>query len=166
MQYSPDDGATWLALVTAWPATTLDVEDVARLPGSDQARIRVIASDGVNTGQATSAVFALSRRPPEGVITEPSSDRTLSWGEDILVRGVALDAEDGPITDTARLTWTSDIAGTLGTGQEILLTALSTGARHIILTATDSDESIDTDEITLFVGLFLNEIHLPLILKG
>ncbi|MCP4591366.1 MAG: hypothetical protein GY842_11515, partial [bacterium] len=42
--YSPDDGATWHSLFIDWPETTVELaeEDVPGLPGSDQARVRVI----------------------------------------------------------------------------------------------------------------------------
>ena len=78
---------------------------------------------------------------------------------------MALDAEDGPITDTARLAWTSSIDGGLGTGAELLLAELSKGTHAITLTATDSDGHTGTAEISVFAGLLPNETYLPLILR-
>jgi hypothetical protein len=53
VQYSPDNGATWRALAVNWTSTNLsvDTQNLALLPGSSQARIRVIASDGINSAR-------------------------------------------------------------------------------------------------------------------
>lgn len=54
VQYSPDLGSTWQTLATSHFTPTLTVSGDA-LAGSEQALIRVIANDGVNTAMAQTA---------------------------------------------------------------------------------------------------------------
>lgn len=167
VQYSPDDGGRWLAVAVDWTTSTLelDAENVSTLPGGDQARIRVIATDGVNTGEDQSdAVFILARKSPQAYIAEPKSGSEFEWGSTVVLGGAGLDAEDGSLGDEA-LAWTSNLSGTLGTGGELWVSDLITGSHRITLTATDSDGDTGTDAITIFVGVSLNKIYLPIVLR-
>jgi hypothetical protein len=167
VQYSRDDGETWLSVAVDWAATslTVNVEDLSTFPGSDQARIRVIATDGVNTGEDRSdAVFTLARKPPRAYIVAPKSGSQFELGSVIVLRGRGIDAEDGSLSETA-LTWTSDLSGTLGTGKELWVSDLTMGTHRITLTATDSDGSSGSDTVTIFVGVSPSRIYLPIIVK-
>ena len=67
IQYSTDAGATWQTLVTSWQSTTYEL-DLGSIPGSDQALIRVLASDGFHTAQDQSdATFSVAKNAPLGV---------------------------------------------------------------------------------------------------
>ena len=71
VQYSPDAGSTWQTLITNFPFTQYWA-DISLLPGSTTALFRVIASDGVNTGQAQSAgVFTVYKKAPLPLISSP-----------------------------------------------------------------------------------------------
>lgn len=169
VQYSADDGATWRALATDWVSTTFaaDATDLASYPGSDQARIRVIATDGVNTGQDQSdGIFSLAPKPPLASILEPATGHWFAAGETVVLRGAGLDAEDGRLAGAASFAWASSLDGSLGSGEELWLDNLSTGAHHITLTVTDSDGLTGTDEILILVGVSENRIYLPLVLRN
>lgn len=135
--YSPDGGATWSALA-------LDLEqspfewDTDSAPGSDQARIKVLVSDGVNTGEDTSdAAFAVARKSPEVLILAPDDGRDFFLDDMILFEGQAGDLEDGPLAGEA-LTWSSSLGGELGTGTSLALNDLAPGEHTITLAAQDS----------------------------
>lgn len=162
LQYSADDGATWSYLGSGQLTTTLTIEDLSNLPGGDDALVRVIVSDGVNTNYSDSPVFSLVRHAPEVSIIEPHSLRRFAWGEAVILRGAALDAEDGPLTE---IVWTSDIGGALGVGQELLLTTLITGMHHITAQATDSDLMTGAATVTVGVGVEYEKVYLPLVLR-
>jgi hypothetical protein len=168
VQYSSDDGANWQYLASGYPSKTLTLtaEDMAGLPGSSRARVRVLATDGVNTGQAVSNRFTVSRHPPEAHITTPPSGAVVMQEAGLALRGVALDAEDGALTDPAALTWTSDISGTLGTGPELLLSGLPFGVHRFTLTARDSDLMTATARVTVTVAMRSGTIYLPLVTRG
>ncbi len=162
LQYSADDGATWSYLDSGLPTTTLTIEDVSALPGGEDARVRVIVSDGVNTSYSDSSVFSLAHHAPEVSIIEPHSLRRFAWGDPVILRGAALDAEDGPLSD---IVWTSDLDGALGVGQELLLTTLITGMHHITAQITDSDAMLGAATVTVSVGVEYEKVYLPLVLR-
>ncbi len=59
--YSPDGGATWNALTTGLTGTTY-AWDTAGLPAGNQYMVRVMATDGFNTGEdASDAPFSIVR---------------------------------------------------------------------------------------------------------
>jgi hypothetical protein len=162
VRYSPDNGTTWHVLATDWPSTTLTLTDLDWLPGSSQARAQVIANDGVNTGNATSAPFSLIKHAPLAHIIEPYTGSAYRSQQPVVLRGAALDAEDGTITNPSQMAWTSDISGTLGAGPELWINTLPLGTHRITLTVTDSDLMTATDQIMLTVGL---RVYLPIVLR-
>jgi hypothetical protein len=138
VQYSADGGQTWQVLVLACAEQSLTLDDVSHLPGSDQALIRVIASDGVNTGSDTSdRTFAVARRPPQPFITEPLNGTRYQAGEAVLLTGGATDAEDAAV-DSASLSWRLD-GQYLGSGRQAWAQGLAPGEHAIALMARDSD---------------------------
>ena len=117
VQYSPDNGKSWRALLTnlANPTgnitTTLNLSQLSGIPGSlpNGALIRVAASYGYNTALATSAGFTVVNRAPQPYILAPASNQRYKAGEIVVVQGGADDAEDGGLSGAA-LTWTLDEA--------------------------------------------------------
>ena len=159
--YSPDAGATWITVDTELAETSTTV-DLSELPGSDQARFRVVASDGVNTGQDQSdAVFRVAAKAPRAFISAPDAgSRTLSEQQVMLV-GEGYDAEDGVLAD-AGLRWSSDRQGDLGAGRQVSVTGLSVGRHVITLRATDSRGQAATASRTILVG---RPTYLPVVLN-
>lgn len=143
VQYSPDNGATWRAVTANFPApdpsssVTLTLS-TRGLPGSGpaQGRFRVAASDGYNTGMATSNGFTIPDHAPEAYIVAPTTLQGHPAGSPVTLRGGAMDAEDGGLGESA-LAWTVD-GQTAGAGQENLANGLAPGIHTAMLTATDS----------------------------
>ncbi|MBA7682366.1 hypothetical protein ES703_90716 [subsurface metagenome] len=144
VQYSPDEGETWKAVSENQLETTFEL-DLDWIPGGSSAFIRVIASDGVNTGMDQSdAVFAVAGKSPKVYIREPSDDSIVPLGELVIFSGTALDPNNA-------LAWSSDVDGVLGYGEEFWTSNLSSGPHVITLTATDSAGNIGTASITLYI---------------
>lgn len=161
VQYSPDEGATWQALATNVPTTTLRVS-AASLPASDRALIRVIATDGVNTGSdLADRPFIVPPHPPQVFITAPADGASFTQGQMILFTGATLDTDEGPLA-ADRLVWTSDRDGFLGEGDELAVTTLSPGRHMITLTATDSAGLVAETAIRVSVR---GELYLPLVVR-
>ncbi|MGA9575458.1 MAG: HYR domain-containing protein, partial [Lysobacterales bacterium] len=89
--YSADAGMTWEPLGTRIDANEFEV-DSSQLPGSDNAIIRVLASDGVNTGQDDSdAVFSVAGRPVQVRILTPTDGDRFPSTHPIELTGTAMD---------------------------------------------------------------------------
>ena len=156
IQYSPDNGQTWRALatdVTGLPGvTTLDLTlPISGVPGSQPngARIRVAASDGYHTGLAVSNAFTVSARKPEPFIINPLVGETTPVTQSAILRGAALDAQDGSLSGAA-LTWTVD-GQPAGSGEQTTVAGLAPGDHPVVLTARNSLTQTATAQATLTI---------------
>lgn len=132
----------------------------------EQVRIRVTVTDGVHSAYDESdAAFSVPRKAPQAFILEPDGDSYVAAEDVVVLRGTGLDAEDGLIATDTAITWTSDLSGTLGAGGELWVENLPVGAHRITLTLSDSDGQSGTDSIMLYVGIALNKLYLPVILR-
>jgi hypothetical protein len=157
--YSPD-GVRWLPVGVDLTGTELTV-DLGGLPGGSAARVRVMATDGVNTTVAESGAFGVGRKGPQAFILGLQEGQVLPPGAPVLLKGAAYDPEDGVLPDEA-LRWTSDRDGDLGVGGEVLA-RLSAGAHVLTLTAVDGDGNRATAAVRVFVG---SRLYLPLVLRN
>jgi len=149
--YSTNNGTTWMPLAVDHTNTELSV-NTGFIPGSETALIRVLATDGVNTGEDRSdTTFSVTKKSPTAVIITPDDNQVSTVGQTVFLIGLGIDLEDESLDDNA-LEWTSSLDGSLGFGKSINTQSLSEGVHTITLTVVDSDDNIGTDSITLFVG--------------
>jgi len=157
--YSPD-GSNWVPVGTGITTTQLAANS-AELAGGSEARIQVMASDGVNTTVADSASFSVGRKGPQIYILSPEGDGVIPPNTPLFLEGYAYDLEDGMLGNTA-LSWSSSRDGNLGTGINALVT-LSAGQHIVTLSATETDCNTATASINLFVGY---KTYLPVVLRN
>ena len=129
IQYSNDDGQTWIPITTHLTTESITL-NTTTLPGGQTCRIKATTSDGFNTAETITETFTIQDKPPTPVILTQ---------EDTYL-GAALDPEDGLITDS-NLVWTIDGAKYTGqtapVGSQVTLTATdSTGNQETITTVT------------------------------
>jgi hypothetical protein len=161
IEYSPDDGATWQVVQTNYHTTTLTLTDTLGLPASDQARVRVIAWDGVNTAADMSdAPFSVANHPPVAHISTPEDGTSLKAGNQLILSGRGFDIEDGSLSGTY-LEWLLDGTSVVGTGKEILLDSLAPGLHTITLRASDTQGA--QDEVSIQVLVFTQSLFMPVI---
>lgn len=85
VQYSNDNGQTWETLAVHYLVTSFEL-DMPLLPASDgESLIRVITTDGVNTGHDTSDPFSAAFRAPQAIINAPADGATYDRGELIVL---------------------------------------------------------------------------------
>jgi hypothetical protein len=84
-------------------------------------------------------------------ITSPLPAMRFLEGEEVTLRGAAVDAEDGELTGTS-LSWESSLDGSLGTGAVLSTDTLSIGGHLINLTAVDSAGNPGLDTLSLIIS--------------
>lgn len=142
VQYSPDLGQTWYALLNNYTvnkgaAQSLTL-DTTTLPGSaaNAALLRLSVSDGYNTAVATSQPFTLADHNPSVTIMAPATGTTLDPQSTLVLRGIGVDPEEGGLADAAH-TWQLDGAPVV-TGKEGALQGVAPGTHLVTLTAQDA----------------------------
>ena len=123
--YSADNKNSWFAVAMDLNATTYSL-DTSMLPGGPNAFVRILASDGVNTGQADAGPFAVTGKEPTALINSPADGATYPPGQTVMLVGDGFDLEDGSLPES-RLVWTSNRDGYLGAGRTLERSNLSAG---------------------------------------
>jgi hypothetical protein len=150
VQYSANGGNMWLTLSIHLGTSELRV-NFDELPGSDgDALIRILVSDGVNTGTGTSAPFTVSKKLPTATIIFPEDGSVFRLGDIVWLQGQGFDLEDNPF-GTVEMVWESSLDGMLGMGNQLPITTLSEGEHIITFTVEDCDGNITSEMITIFV---------------
>jgi hypothetical protein len=158
--YSADNKQSWFALATDLTATTYSL-DTSGLPGGSNAFVRVLATDGVNTGSADAGPFTVANKAPVTAIEAPLDQAAFAYGENVLLLGEGMDLEEGSLPDSA-LTWTSSLDGVLGTGTWLERNNLRLGRHVITLTARDGQGSQSSASVTIVVQP-THPMYLPMI---
>ncbi len=164
IQYSPDNGSTWMPISPLHPdsgtgTNTLTVDNVNTLniPGSatqdfpGTSRIRIVATDGVNTSIAISKRFRLPLHPPQAIISTPKDQSRFFHNDMIVLRGRGFDAEDGSFVDQ-NMSWNVSGVGDVGNGSEVMLNGLPPGSYTVTLTVFDAQQQSGTASVEIIVG--------------
>lgn len=147
--YSPDDGQSWTTVAVQVPGSPFTV-DLRDMPSSQNARLRVVVTDGFNTGSDDSdEPFALLDQPPAVAILT-ADGTSFQPDEGVLLSGIAVDATDGMLSDDIR--WYSDVSGFLGVGALIDAGTLPSGPHVITAEVNDQLQQLATAEIVIAVS--------------
>jgi hypothetical protein len=160
--YSANGGVTWTTAATGLAGTS-HLMHASLLAGSNTALVRVMANDGVNTGEDQSnAPFSVPGRAPLVTIAAPADQARIGRDALLALSGSAYDPETGALAGAA-LVWESDRDGQLGTGDLVLLAArdLSTGLHHISLRATDPAGMQASATVSVFIH---QRLFLPIVI--
>lgn len=170
LQYSPDSGQTWRALLTSFPnrsgtdTVTINMRDLSGLPASTSGGLlRVTASDGFNTTLAVSQPFTVANRAPQPYIEAPGSG-PIAAGQPVLLQGGASDPEEGGLSGTA-LHWSLD-GQEIGEGAQQQIAGLAPGSYRLALTARDAADNEATTSVTLTVAPLVVPLAGALTLDG
>lgn len=149
--YSRDGGAHYAPLRLHETGSNV-VIPLEELGGTTQGKVRVLVSDGVNTGQADSTgFFTVPNQPPAVQIVTPDDGATFGYGQVIALTGIATDLEDVTLPDSA-FAWSSDLDGPLGAGPTLDASLETIGAHTITLQVTDSDGATGSAQRTVVVS--------------
>lgn len=158
VQYSVNGGQSWSTIVTDWTEFSLTV-DSSQFAGSDNAMLRVLATDSLNTAIARSDQFTVANKDPLVWISSPrpptSGALSFEQGSLIILEGNGTDLEDGPLGDTA-FVWGSHIDGILGGGQRLDIDTLSPGIHDINLRGKDREGNVGSASVTIEIVKRIN----------
>jgi hypothetical protein len=130
-RYSCDNGSTWQRI--GWRTQIESIEiDGDELPGGENCRLAIVATDGVNTTIAESESFSVAVKHCQAMILAPLNGQRLPAGIPILLHGQGYYLEERR-PELEALTWTSSLDGDLGQGALLELSALSPGEHCITL---------------------------------
>ena len=130
-----DPASDWIVIAADLNEAKWD-EDFSFLPGGNDARIRVTATDGIRATATESKAFKVPFKAPE-IYLKNLASVTLKQGLDLDLSAEVEDVQDDFIPD-AKLVWTSSISGPLGNGLDVVAKRLVAGEHTITFTATNS----------------------------
>lgn len=110
--------------------------DTSFAPGTTNGVLTVDATDGLNTGSASTGKVVIADKRPDVSIQSPTPGAALVAGASAFLSGAGYD--ENTMRDLAgkNLSWTLDGATNLGTGNQRTLPDLKAGAHSLRLTAT------------------------------
>jgi hypothetical protein len=148
--YRPSDKDPWVPIGNRLdrPSFTFDA---SLLPGTRTGRVRVRATDGVNSTEVDAiGTFQVPDKTPIVGIFHPSQRSRVGACAPVELVGTAYDPEDGMLPAEA-LRWTSNRDGDLGSGRQ-LKSRLSAGTHTITLTAQDQARQSGVAVVSVEVG--------------
>ena len=159
VQYSREplvegDPREWETLAIDLLEPSLNV-DLAALPGSSGAMVRVLATDGFNTVVTQSPRFEVVGKPTTTEIFYPETGTAFRERQRAVFRGTGADREDG-LLDPAALSWHSGIDGLLGSGYVLETESLSPGVHEITPQGVDRDGLLGTETVVVDVLAHIN----------
>jgi hypothetical protein len=147
--YSPD-GRSFVPIAADLHKTSYLV-DTRNLPGGRRTRFRVVATDGVLTGIATSKTPAtVAFKRPRVSIISPQPGSTFTEREQIQFAADVEDLQDQPFP-SRNIVWRSSLQGVIGRGATISA-ALKPGTHEISVTATNRGGRTTTATMTVHVA--------------
>jgi len=161
VRYSPDGGETWQIIAVGLTGNEFDLSR-AQLPASENGLIELVAVDRTQSSTNRVTIGRVGDKAPYvGIMLD--EDKNFYTGEPIILESIAMDMDDGTISDE-NLVWSTPKLGRLGTGSTLLYTGLlSPGSYTIQLTATDNGGNQTQDSVRITVGADGQRVYLPFI---
>ncbi len=146
--YSPDQGVHWIPVAHGIQGDGLEV-DPSILPGSEEALLRLIATDGLNTTISDMEYFfAVPNKPPLPIIREPQTNARFAPGQPIRFEASATDQEEESLPDSAFVWSLGGEAFGVGRAAEAFLPL---GDHEVVLTVTDGEMETATATVNFSV---------------
>ena len=149
---SYDAGASWSVLTSGISETSFPIP-VAEMSAGTGVRFRVTASDGIRVSVPVEASgsIAIANHAPQISIITPLAGQAAAAAESLQLVAEVFDYES---PDSAlAVTWSSDLAGVLGTGRELTLPAftLAVGTHQIQASVRDASGLVTVSSLPVIV---------------
>jgi hypothetical protein len=135
VRYSNDGGENWVGVAASLTEPKFEV-DLDTLPGGERCVFQVVASSTIRTTVAETDPISVPVKPRRPIIVSPESGSTFLEGESVVLAGVGYspDFETAPLDEVV---WTSNVAGFIGYGHEVITHTLAPGLHKITLGVVD-----------------------------
>ncbi len=134
----PDSALTWASSRDGALGTGRQVNGVLLSVGAHT--LTLTGRDSMNATASASVIVTVTapdQTAPVATITAPADGYTFFEGSPLTLEGAATDAQEGPLPGS-RLSWSSNLAGALGTGSPLTVPLLTRGTHQLTLTARDA----------------------------
>ena len=151
--YSRDGGKTFEPFIASTQKQKVTFS-TAGLPGG-KLIFRVRASDGLHMGSVMTPIFEAPQHRPIAAITSLSDGDRIQTGDPLLLRGLAMDLDEGIVWGTGqkkmvKFQWLLNETHVLGYGERLTVSPkLSPGPHTITLKVTDSTGRTGTHTVTI-----------------
>ena len=125
--------------------------DLSRFPGSKEARVAVLATDGTRSAFAVSEPFAVDEKPPRVWIQTPEADATLPADQPVSLCGQALDIGGAGLPETG-LIWRFDGEVVARSARLAFVENAEPGTHHVTLEHMDGDTIVAAQTITVRIA--------------
>lgn len=149
LAYSVDGGGTFTPIAVDLTETSYRWTPT-NVPGSEQAVLRVTATDGFNQVEAESETFTLTGGGPIVTILSPSQGAELGDESAIVLEASAIDLEDGML-DGESVVWSEQDGEELGQGPRLVLNGYERGEHTFAVRAVDGEGNEATASVTVEV---------------
>lgn len=144
LRFTPDDGQTWLPVVTESQETEVDV-DASSLPGGGKCRFQLAVSTGFRTSLVESEEVSVPQRATQVAILQPRAQAKVAYGDPVWLVGSASNGR------SSAAFWTSNRDGFIGDGFRALADRLSTGRHLLSLTVEDGVGGEAKESVVIWV---------------
>ena len=135
------DGVEWFPILLDAAATETTI-DVATLPASSAARLRLVAVSGAAATVVDSPSFVVSTPELSVRVFAPAPDSSVYAGQYFRASAIASGPLAGPVTG-ANYQWVSDREGELGQGADRNIVLLATGTHALSITALEGQSKAE-----------------------
>ena len=151
VQYSADGGFTWETLATGISSTRLPIPVEDLVGGTQYARVRVWASDGIHTAMDESdSNFTVPNHPPTLRILSPEASTQVVVNQTLNLEAEVYDVELGSaLGETVQ--WRSSLDGYLGAGSQLSVVLRTPGTHRITAQVDDGQEGTARDAVQIVV---------------
>jgi len=150
VRYSNDGGENWLGLAAGLTEPRF-VADLDCLPGGETCVFQIVASSTIRTTVAETDPVPVPIKPRRPFIVSPEPDASFLQGESVVLAGLGYSPDFGtaPLDEVV---WTSNVAGFIGYGYEVITQTLTPGLHKITLGVTDGIGAEASEDVLIRIN--------------
>jgi hypothetical protein len=146
----PASGLTWSSNINGLIGSGTSFSTTALSVGTHTITLTAKDSQGATNSVSIVLTIVAQNQAPTAAISSPGNGTSVVQGANVTFVGTGTDPEQGSLAGSS-LTWSSSIAGVLGTGVSLTTSSLAVGTHTITLTVRDAQNASHSTSITVTV---------------